>query len=148
METDRRGMLTWLGRTLAGLCAAATVLGALRLARPHRVRDLSRRVKVGPAGALPPGSSRYLPEPDVHVIHGSDGAYAVSGRCTHLGCSVLKQPEGFACPCHGARFGLDGKPLSGPAPRPLTWLRIQLDSRRDLWLHLDETVEPGTLVRI
>lgn len=42
-------------------------------------------------------------------------------QCTHLGCpyrwdTASKQ---FLCPCHTAAFGIDGKVLSGPPPRPL-----------------------------
>lgn len=46
---------------------------------------------------------------------------ACSAICTHRGCTLgydaaAKQ---LACPCHGARFGLDGKVLRGPAKRDL-----------------------------
>jgi menaquinol-cytochrome c reductase iron-sulfur subunit len=46
---------------------------------------------------------------------------AYGPQCTHLGCAYhwdggVKQ---FVCPCHTSFFGLDGKVLSGPAPRPL-----------------------------
>ncbi len=43
------------------------------------------------------------------------------GRCTHLGCIPLYQPErengGFFCPCHGSRFDLSGRVFKEmPAP--------------------------------
>ena len=46
---------------------------------------------------------------------------ACSAVCTHKGCTVdydagAKQ---LACPCHGARFDLDGKVVQGPAKRNL-----------------------------
>jgi menaquinol-cytochrome c reductase iron-sulfur subunit len=45
----------------------------------------------------------------------------LSSRCTHLGCSVNWQEatQKFACPCHDARFDIDGKVLDGPPPKPL-----------------------------
>ena len=118
-----------------------------RYARPPRTQDLSRRVALGAAGSLPPGATLYLPDEDLHVLHGDDGLYALSGRCTHLGCSLKLQPEGFACPCHGAHFDRLGRPVSGPAPRPLTGYHVSVDAAGQAWVHLDEIVPAGTATR-
>lgn len=42
-------------------------------------------------------------------------------RCTHLGCPYRwdQDKKQFLCPCHTAAFGVDGKVISGPPPRPL-----------------------------
>jgi Rieske Fe-S protein len=148
METDRRGALGLLGKGLAAAVAAGAALLGGRFVLPRRVQDLDKLLVVGPARALARGTSRYLDGPDVHVIHEDAGAYAVSGRCTHLGCSLLRQPEGFTCPCHGARFTLHGKPTGGPATRNLTWHKLTVDHDGRILVHLDETVAPGTLARI
>ncbi|MFF0542354.1 ubiquinol-cytochrome c reductase iron-sulfur subunit [Nocardia thailandica] len=40
--------------------------------------------------------------------------------CTHAGCKVAKVANGeVICPCHGSRFGLDGRVVAGPAQAPL-----------------------------
>ena len=151
MDTQRRGLITWFGRGMAALVGTGGLLLAGRFLRPLQARDLARRVDLGPPAGLPAGSARYLPGPDVHVIHDTRGIYAVSGRCTHLGCSLLRRPKRFDCPCHGARFDLLGRPISGPATRTLTWLKVdvrRLRGTRSLVLHLDESVEPGTMKRI
>lgn len=43
--------------------------------------------------------------------------HALNPICTHIGCVVNWNPEekSWDCPCHGARFGIDGKVLTGPA---------------------------------
>lgn len=58
----------------------------------------------------------------VFVIKKSDTNFLVlSNKCTHLGCSVnwKADRQEFICPCHDAQFGLDGRVLGGPPPRPL-----------------------------
>ena len=66
----------------------------------------------------------------VWVVRRPDDTFTVfNGRCTHLGCAYTWQPDQhqFACPCHAGVFGVDGKVLAGPPPRPLDTLdtRIQ-----------------------
>jgi Rieske Fe-S protein len=45
----------------------------------------------------------------------------LSSRCTHLGCRIQSsENDELICPCHGSRFGMDGRNLMGPATKPLT----------------------------
>ena len=150
METrsDRRGALLLLGRGLAGVALSGGVVLAARFAQPPRVVDRSRRVSAGSLAALPPGASLHVPDVDVYVLHGPRGLFALSGKCTHLGCSLLRQAEGFSCPCHGARFDDLGRAISGPAPRGLTWYGARVDGQGQVWIYLDRPVEPGTTTRI
>jgi len=45
----------------------------------------------------------------------------LNSRCTHLGCTVnwKEEANAFLCPCHDAKFDMQGKVLDGPPPRPL-----------------------------
>jgi Rieske Fe-S protein len=62
----------------------------------------------------------------VAVFKDAEGIYAVSTICTHLGCVVKPNPEGFECPCHGSRFASNGEVTKGPAPRALPWLKVSV----------------------
>jgi Rieske Fe-S protein len=101
--------------------------------------------ELGTADVLPPGTSRevLMGREKVVVGRSKDGAmHAVSGMCTHMGCSIRFDASGtgeFACNCHESRFDLDGVNLSGPAQAPLkrygvevrdgkTWLLNPLDA--------------------
>jgi Rieske Fe-S protein len=80
------------------------------------------------------------------VFRDADGVYAISSICTHLGCIVKTAPDGFECPCHGSKFGTDGSVSKGPAPRPLTWLKVAGSGSQ--WI-VDEgtTIPSGTKVK-
>ncbi len=45
----------------------------------------------------------------------------LSSRCTHLSCRVTwdEADHVYKCPCHDARFSIEGDVISGPPPRPL-----------------------------
>ena len=55
---------------------------------------------------------------------------AYSPSCTHLGCAYHwdAQTKEFLCPCHTSIFSIDGKVLSGPAPRPLDRYLTRIDN--------------------
>ena len=55
------------------------------------------------------------------IKQGDADVVAFTPQCTHLGCaySYDEKNKEFLCPCHTSTFGLDGKVLTGPAPRAL-----------------------------
>jgi Rieske Fe-S protein len=56
------------------------------------------------------------------VLKQNDGQIvAFTPQCPHLGCaySYDERNKEFLCPCHTSTFALDGKVLTGPAPRAL-----------------------------
>ena len=66
-------------------------------------------------------------EGQVYLRRTAAGLEALDARCTHMGCPVLLTAEGFVCPCHAGRYDADGRPVSGPPPRPLDVLRVTED---------------------
>jgi Rieske Fe-S protein len=147
MDLSRRSLLTRAGQGLVGLCAGWGAILAGRFCWPPRVEDPGQKFLAGLLSSLPMGSSKYFSELDVYLFHEPEGLFALSGKCTHLGCSVERQAEGFSCPCHGARFDRSGRVLSGPAPHPLIWYRLEVDRAARIWLYLDQQVNPQTWVR-
>ncbi len=58
---------------------------------------------------------------------GDEGAWAVSRRCTHLGCQVAynETNQQLVCPCHQSKFSKDGKRLEGPARDDLARFEVE-----------------------
>lgn len=113
------------------------------------------------AGDLKPGSVFVDAAHRITIVNDDAGIYAVYMICTHLGCTPLYRtdvagdvgaqyaaeaetrrnlrqggtsvnPGGFFCPCHGARFYVDGTNFYGPAPRPMDWVKVGMDAQRRL----------------
>jgi len=124
---SRRSFLRTLTLALVGGA------GLWRFLTPARVPD-ARRVEVALAD-VPEGGALVLPETGVAVTRGADGEPEVlSLACTHLGCRVVANEDGFACPCHGSRFDRHGRVRTGPAKRPLARLAF---ARRDGTLRIE-----------
>ncbi len=67
------------------------------------------------------------------VVKLSDSqAVAFAPQCTHLGCAYHwdEANHNFLCPCHTSTFSIDGKVLSGPAPRPLDRYAVKIDGAK------------------
>ncbi|MBI2067721.1 MAG: Rieske 2Fe-2S domain-containing protein [Deltaproteobacteria bacterium] len=69
------------------------------------------------------------------VIHGTEGYAAFSLVCSHLGCLVTWEgvKNEFLCPCHGARFDVNGSVVSGPPPKGLERLRLE-EKEDEVWV--------------
>ena len=145
---SRRSFLSLasLGSFFAAMGVAAA--GVLRLPNPTVLPGPVRRYKVGPPGEFPVGSEKRLEKENVFLFRDPEGVYAISAVCTHLGCTVSRSPNGFACPCHGSTFGPGGKVLGGPAPRPLPWLEISRAADGQLVVLADNEVPEGTRFRV
>ncbi len=52
--------------------------------------------------------------------------HAVNPTCTHMKCAVAwnSGERTWDCPCHGARYSIDGKVITGPASRDLELVSI------------------------
>ena len=61
-------------------------------------------------------------------VRNDGGVYvALSSWCSHEACSVVRNGDGFVCPCHGARFSATGRVQSGPPPQGLESYATEFD---------------------
>jgi cytochrome b6-f complex iron-sulfur subunit len=119
--------------------------GMLKLPKAAVLASPSKKFRVALPDALPAGEPYVPPGRAAAVFRDSEGIYAASTICTHLGCVVKASAGGFECPCHGSRFASNGEVTRGPAPRPLPWLKVSVTGGA---VTVDEaaTVPPGTKV--
>lgn len=116
---------------LSSLWATATALlfatfGMLRLPKAAVLSSPSKKFRVTLPDTLPPGEPYVPPGRSVAVFRDTEGVWAISTICTHLGCIVRASSQGFECPCHGSHFAVDGTVTKGPAPRALPWLQVSV----------------------
>jgi Rieske Fe-S protein len=81
-------------------------------------------------------------EEAIYVRRRGDTIEVLSPVCTHTGCLVRSQDEGFACPCHRSRFDPNGNAVEGPAPRALDRLESRVERGRLLVRY--QRFRPGT----
>jgi quinol---cytochrome c reductase iron-sulfur subunit, bacillus type len=136
-ETTRRRFLKLMIGALSALVTMAlavpfvgTIMGPsfrTKKLKWVKVGDISSLVLARPANLKFSYKieDAYIRETVTHSVwvikHSSSEITVLSPICPHLGCHYDWHPEQkeFICPCHGSVFSIDGKVLSGPAPRPL-----------------------------
>jgi glycine/D-amino acid oxidase-like deaminating enzyme/nitrite reductase/ring-hydroxylating ferredoxin subunit len=79
---------------------------------------------------LAPGEGKVVKYNDhkIALFKDEDGKlHAISPTCTHLKCEVKWNgaERSWDCPCHGARYSLDGEVLNGPADADLEIVKLR-----------------------
>jgi nitrite reductase/ring-hydroxylating ferredoxin subunit len=135
---------------MASWSAAATflfaLLGVSRLPKAAVLPSPSKKFRVSVPESLAAGVPFLPPGRGVAIYRDTEGVYAVSRVCTHLGCLVKEDAGGFLCPCHGSRFKADGSLVKGPAPSGLPWLAVQSLGGGAYLVDEGKTVPAGTKV--
>jgi menaquinol-cytochrome c reductase iron-sulfur subunit len=143
-ETSRRGFVAWVAGALVllgTLLNAVPFVGAL-VGRPAGGTKESF-VPVGAVASLKAGlpmnmtftattQDAYIHETvvrSVWAVKSASGDVVIySPVCPHLGCQYTWDTATgrFVCPCHTSIFDIEGKLLSGPAPRGLDTLQSKV----------------------
>jgi nitrite reductase/ring-hydroxylating ferredoxin subunit len=147
--STRRDAFVKLGvGSLCVACSGAAVFGYEFLS-PNVLYEPSPVANAGKPDRYPLGSVTQDLQSGLYIVHASEGIYAMSAVCTHLGCLTAWKPElGIvACPCHGSKFTRDGTRIEGPAPRPLVWLKAWISDEGDLLVDRSSPLEQKQFVR-
>ncbi|TAN36706.1 MAG: ubiquinol-cytochrome c reductase iron-sulfur subunit [Verrucomicrobia bacterium] len=117
-------VLGW-GAALFAFCAS--LAGAARFMIPNVLYEPNQRCKLLKPEEYEEGAT-FIAESRLFLVRKGNTFRAVSGVCTHLGCTVLRNSKGngFHCPCHGSQFNENAVVTGGPAPRPLPWYLVEL----------------------
>ncbi|MBC8044154.1 MAG: ubiquinol-cytochrome c reductase iron-sulfur subunit [Rhizobacter sp.] len=126
-ETNRRGFLGKIVAALGALFGLSVIYPIARYIYPPDkkvVEENADSAVVGKLAELAPNTAKNYKfnGKAVFVLNqGNETLAAMSAVCTHLGCNVAwKSDEKVVfCSCHGARYDLEGKKISGPQPADL-----------------------------
>ena len=160
-SSDRRTFfLTVIYGLWTAISAALSIPAAIYLFLPPRLHKEQEWTEAGDVAKMAPNSPvemvfrrnrvdgwRILSEKStawaVKLTSGEVVAFAP--QCTHLGCAYHwdDPKKQFLCPCHTSVFSIDGKVVSGPAPRPLDRFESKVQNNKLLLGKVHESKEPA-----
>lgn len=124
----RRRVLAALAAPVAAAFAALVGYPLARYLQPGGVAGGPLSVELAKREIAPGDAKRFLlgGRPAI-VVRTAHGFHAFWAACTHLGCTVRwrRAKSDLFCPCHGARFDLEGRARGGPARSPLAPLIVE-----------------------
>ena len=131
-ELSRRDFIK-VGEAAAAAAAIAAIGGPIgAYFYPANLQEQpTEPVLVGAEADLPVGTSKTVPfgRYPALVINTPAGLRAYSAVCTHFACLCVYDPvaKNISCPCHAGYFSAeDGSVISGPPPRPLEALTVEV----------------------
>lgn len=139
---SRRGFIGKVTGWVLGIGLVAGTWPFVRSLFPNVLYEPPRRFKIGSPETFQDGV-HFLQDYRLFLFRDGTSFHAISGVCTHLGCTLKYSPfkqdkeltvrrvtyrsgGEFHCACHGSKFRDEGTNFSGPAPRPLSWYAVEL----------------------
>lgn len=106
--------------------------------------EFENRMEFRHSQDIPMGISFF----DMYYICRNDQSIrAFSTKCTHAGCRIgTNTGTVLQCNCHGSQFDAKtGKPLKGPAIKPLQEIECQFDEVKGQWVVRLKPLNPETV---
>ena len=144
---SRRDALAKLASGSVALAAFTALLVFLGVPIPFSMRERTL-IRLGNPDRFPFNAFTFVPEKNIYIYRTREGFKALSALCPHLGCVISSSGRGFRCPCHGSTFDSHGTVLDGPAPRPLSWLKIGLAPDGQITVDTSERVPGEKFLRV
>lgn len=126
----RRQVIRWIA------AVTGTVMGLLPKLRRRVLAQETKPFEAGTLDELKENDNQLLIEEDfpggpllvvIEDPEDPETVRALNPTCTHRGCLVALEDGELVCPCHGARYDLDGKVTRGPAREDLTAYTLEID---------------------
>jgi len=143
MKETRRSFIRKGASIFAVVAGGAAIFTLLRQLVPRLIGQ-KKKVKVGKSSTFPVDTFTFIGEHKIFIYRDHEGVKAVSAICTHLGCILEIDEDGFICPCHGSSYNRIGEVLSGPAPRALSWFQVSKAPDGQLVIDMTRLVKPDT----
>ncbi|MGZ4777771.1 MAG: QcrA and Rieske domain-containing protein [Thermoanaerobaculia bacterium] len=149
-EVSRRDFFTTVGVGACAVAIAGSAVATLDYLDPKVLFEPPTSFIAGTPLDYAEGVVRFNKEKKAFVVGTSNGVYAISAVCTHLGCIARYKSDErvIACPCHGSRFDIEGNVVHGPAPRPLPWLDVSEDAQGNLVVDTGIVIPRGKVFRV
>ncbi len=113
----RRRFILWLG--LLTLCYPVLRFIGFKIPAKQRLVEIKNTLAAGD----------FFLGPDFILFEGNgeQAPWAVSRKCTHLGCKInyREKEKILECPCHQSRFTPQGEVIQGPATRALPHFKVE-----------------------
>lgn len=149
-EMGRRQFFVKLGVGSVAVAVLGTAAFSYEYLSPNVLYEPSPIVDAGKPDEYAPDSVTLEPQTAIYIVRSTEGFFALSAICTHLGCLTAYKPDLgiIACPCHGSKFRTDGTKIEGPAPKPLPWLRMWLSDEGNLLVDRSQAIAIKQVVRV
>ncbi len=141
-QMNRRELLTAAAVTAAAACACvmcdtSTLFAADPSTQPAPL-DVGAKADYDKDGI----TDKFLKSDKVAIVRDSGKIIALTGVCTHKGCTVGSATDHFLCPCHKGQFALDGTVKMGPPKNPLVRYAISVNADKHLIVDKSKSFTP------